>query len=87
MGELPPRGSNAPRATQARKSATTGAGSADRGGIGLTSPVRAMAWINGLSPGSPGTTTGPESPPRSSPSRLSSRRPPFGAGSFEAWHS
>ena len=47
------------------------------GGILIVSWVWRRAWTNRLLSGSPGTTAGPLSPPRTSSARESTRRPPL----------
>ena len=54
------------------------------GGISIGRPWSRST--SALSAGRPGTTAGPESPPASSPSRLSSRSPPNGGSTRPLWH-
>jgi hypothetical protein len=70
------RGSGAPPAIHAAKSATTCGDSGRSGGISSLGSTRRIARRRRLSSGRPGTMTGPRSPPRCHPSRLSSRKPP-----------
>ena len=60
-------------------------GSFPLGGIDTSGSVKLRAVMSRLSPGLPGTMTGPETPPLSNPSLVSSTRLPFGAGILELW--
>ncbi len=67
-------GQGAPIATHRLSIATSASGSLPFGGIFRSSWRCTTAWIIRLSSGRDGTTAGPESPPLSIASRLSSRR-------------
>jgi hypothetical protein len=79
------RGSGAPISIQRRKSAITGSGSLPRGGILNASSSCSMARISKLSSIFPGTTAGPEFPPRRMPCRVSSLSPPLGRSASPEW--
>src|SRR5688500_8161220 len=71
------RGSGAPRLIHSSKSATSAGGSGFFGGILRSGSVRRIAFTSKLFSGSPGTITGPNSPPACQPLRESRVSPPF----------
>ena len=82
----PVRGSGAPWRIHSAKFAMMRASSfAPFFGILSDGCVCRSAWSNRLESGWPGTSAGPDSPPLSNPSRVSSARPPFFFA--VAWHS
>ena len=81
----PVRGSGAPIFTHASRSATAAAGSFCSGMRSDSSACR-TALISRLFSGSPGITAGPDEPPLSTPSRVSSRNSPLSFFASAEWH-
>ena len=78
-------GSGAPIFTHWVKSAISSADNFPFGGI-FKSPSYRIAFTNKLNSGFPGTTAGPVSPPRATPSLVSRAKPPLAFLSAELWH-
>ena len=73
--------------THCARSSISWAASGCFGGIARSALVRRTAASSRLLSGSPGSTTGPLSPPRRTPARLSSSSPPRRVFAAALWHS